>query len=112
MASNKKIVDFNTEQIGINSELLNDSLHSENATPDTNAELIKQNRDKMTDLETRVNSNREKMEGLISKSEKNSKSLIENKEKIHERRATIMENRENIMKNRARIMIKSNIRTS
>ena len=112
MASNKKIVDFNSEQIGINSELLNDNLHPENATPDTNAELIKQNRDKMTDLETRVSSNREKMEGLISKSEKNSKSLIENKEKIHERRATIMENRENIMKNRAKIMIKSNIRTS
>ena len=112
MASNKRIVDFNSEQIGVNSELLNDSLHPENATPDTNAELIKQNRDKMADLEARVSSNREKMEELVSKSEKNSKSLIENKKKIHERRVTIMKNRENLLKNRSKIMIKSNIRTS
>ena len=112
MASNKKIVDFNSEQIRINSELLDDNLHPENATVDTNAELIKQNRDKMTDLETRISSNREKMEELISKSENNSKSLAENKKKIHERRATIMKNRETIMKNRSKIMIKSNIRTS
>ena len=112
MAANKKIVDFNSEQIEVNSELLNDNLHPENATPDSNAELIKQNRDKMTNLETRVSSNRERMEKLISKSENNSKSLIENKEKIHERRAAIMKNRETIMKNRAKIMIKSNIRTS
>ena len=112
MAANRRIVEFNSEEIGINSELLNDKLHPENATPDTNAELIKQNRDKMTGLEKRVSSNREKMEGLISKSEKNSKSLIENKQKIHESRVTIMQNRENIMKNRAQIMIKSNIRGS
>ena len=68
MASNKKIVDFNSEQIGINSKLLDDSLHPENATVDSNAELIKQNRDKMTDLETRVSENRERMEALIFKS--------------------------------------------
>ena len=110
MASNKRIVNFNSEQIDVNAELLEDSLHPENATPSTNAELIKQNREKMADLEIRATKNREEMEDLVSKSERNSKSLIENKEKIHQRRTTIMTNREKILKNRSKIMIKSNIR--
>ena len=112
MASNKRIVDFNSEQIERNTDLLSDGLHEENATPEKNAELINQNRNKMTDLEIRVSENREKMEELVNKSEHNSKSLIANKEKIHDRRAAIMKNRDKLLKNRSKIMIKSNIRTS
>ena len=112
MASNKRIVDFNSEQIERNTDLLSDGLHEENATPEKNAELINQNRNKMTDLEIRVSENREKMEELVNKSEHNSKSLIANKEKIHDRRAAIMRNRDKLLKNRSKIMIKSNIRTS
>ena len=112
MASNKRIVDFNSEQIETNTDLLSDGLYEEKATPEKNAELIAQNRNKMTDLESRVIKNRKKMEELVDKSENNSKSLMENKEKIHERRVAIMKNRDKLLKNRSKIMIKSNIRTS
>ena len=47
----KRIVDFNSEQIEANTGLLSDGLHEENATPEKNAELIAQNRNKMADLE-------------------------------------------------------------
>ena len=43
MEANQKIVDFNQEQIGINSSLLDGELKPSNATPEINAKTISDN---------------------------------------------------------------------
>ena len=103
MASNQSIADFNAEQIAVNKDLIDGNLQVSNATPDSNAETIKNNQSMMSDLEGRVKSNRQKMESLLSTSEENSQKLMENKNAISERRSTIMANRETILENKSKI---------
>ena len=43
MASNQSIADFNAEQIAVNKDLIDGNLQVSNATPDSNAETIKNN---------------------------------------------------------------------
>ena len=103
MEANKEIVDFNNEQISINSSLLDGELKPNNATPEANAKTISDNAAAMDGLENRTTANRSKMESLVQKSEENSQSLSENKASIKERRVQMMANRAKISVNKSKI---------
>ena len=103
MEANKKIVDFNNEQISINTSLLDGELKPNNATPEANAKTISDNVAAMDSLEKRTSANRSKMESLVQKSEENSKTLSENKASIKERREQMMANRAKILVNKSKI---------
>ena len=103
MDSNAAIVKFNTEQISVNSSLLNGNLMPSKATPQSNAKTIENNKKAMKDLEGRISKNRSKMEALISNSKKNSQALIANKKQISDRRESIMKNRSSILSNKSKI---------
>ena len=103
MESNQAIVDFNSEQIAVNSEHLAGDLQPSRATPESNAQTIENNKNMMADLEKRVVDNRAKMESLVSTSEANAQSLADNKRAIGERRITMMTNRQKIMSNKEKI---------
>ena len=103
MDANEGIVDFNSEQIAINRELLDGSLKPSEATSGDNAVIIAENHDAMQGIEENVKKNRAVMEELMSTSTDNADKLMANKREISERRASIMANREVIKENKGRI---------
>ena len=103
MAANQSIVEFNAEQIALNSDMLNGALQPSKATVEGNASMVAANTAAMADLSSNVENNRKTMDSILETSASNASALMANKDTINERRVAIMENRKGILANKQKI---------
>ena len=107
METNQIIVEFNTNQLQKNKELLQKKLNVSSINSETTNELIKKNREKMLELENTEKGIKKEMHRLLEKSKENSDTLLQNRVEILNRRSSIMANHDTIQINRSKIFFGS-----
>ena len=107
MQTNESIVSFNSSQLKHNQNLLKKKIDVSDINEKGNNSIIKENNDKIENLENNEKINQEELHKLLNKSKENSNSLINNKKEILERRNAIMTNTETISINKSKIFFSS-----
>lgn len=92
--TNEEIVQFNAKLIDGNSQLLASGVNASKATPESNAELIAENRKTIEEIAKRAASNKERIEQLFEATSRNRAATVTNANSIMERRAHPRESQE------------------
>ena len=103
METNKTIVEFNSDQITVNTKLMDGKKIGENISPEEMKKEINSNKLFIIQIQSIIASLTEKVEKVFSKSNTNNENLMKNKDEIYARRNEILENREAIERNKVRI---------
>merc|ERR1712232_332393 len=98
METNEETVKFNASAIETNVKLL-DGIQLDKATPEANAARIKDNKDKIAMIKSKVGKYDTTVEEQVSLALANKEKIEANREEIRERRKAIKENRKKIIAN-------------
>jgi hypothetical protein len=99
MAGNEEVANFNAKHVEINRRLLEGELKPSSATPESNAERIKSNTARMTEILDRALANSETLEAGMKRVLANRAQIAKNYGLILSRRQTIKSNHAKMMKN-------------
>ena len=101
--TNEEIVQFNGKLIDSNSKLLAEGVNASKATPESNAELIAENRKTIEEIEKRAAANKERIQKLFEATGRNRAATVTNANSILERRERILENHKKIEANQKKV---------
>ena len=82
-----------------NSEMLQKGVDASKATPESNAQLIKSNADRIAAILAKAATNKADISSVLSAAEQNRAHIMENTSLIYDRRSRIMANHKNVVAN-------------
>jgi len=103
MVGNGMNTAFNSKHIGINSQLIDGSLNSNDATPETNAKRVASNVARMKEIKERAAANTDEMEANDLILMHNDESIKNNAKLISQRRSQIVEDHAEMMLNSEKV---------
>jgi len=101
--TNEEIVQFNAKLIDGNSQLLANGVDASKATPESNAELIAENRKSIEEIAKRAAANKDRIQALFEATSRNRAATVSNGASILERRERILENHKKIEANQKKV---------
>jgi len=103
MDTNEEIVQFNGKLIDGNSQLLANGVDASKATPESNAELIAENKKTIEDIQKRSAANKDRIQALFEATARNRAATVANAQAILDRRERILENHKKIEANQKKV---------
>jgi len=103
MDTNEEIVQFNSKQIEGNAHLLATGVDATKATPESNAELIANNKSLIEEISKRAGANKDRIQALFEATARNRAATVANAQAILDRRQRILDNHSKIEANQKKV---------